>query len=320
MVRLSWVSLCGALVLCGCSGAPAPAAKNAPAEQPQAKGKRLNGSRVSIWLPEGMYRPTRLMALRLDDPALIVVLTEATVAGPEGAQGFLAGMQESGRLVSSAEVERGEAKGFLGEAPSNIEGMTRKLMGLTAGTATVGVVVQYAPEGQALAERILSSIQLDPGAKLDPLALSGVKVGELAGFEVQSGISQPITFFEAGSKPPLAPEAAALALMMLPYPKAEVSDEDLGQMLGATLGNLNPKMDKAKSVELQVDGKPTFAFVTSGERDGATIAVFAFITRYEDSALAGFAHVGEAKADAVLPRVQKLVKSIQLDPAIVGPL
>jgi len=43
-------------------------------------------------------------------------------------------------------------------------------------------------------------------------------------------------------------------------------------------------------------------------------------TRYEDSALAGFVHVGAAKADAVLPRFQQLAKSIQLDPAIIGPL
>lgn len=283
-------------------------------------GKRLNGSRVSLWLPEGMYRPTRLMALRLDDPSLIVVLTEGTAGGPEGARGFLAGMQESASLVSSTQLERGEAKGFVGEAPSNVEGMTRKMMGLTAGTATAGVVVQYAPEGQVLAERILGSVQLDGGAKLDPLALSGIKVGELAGFEVHPGISQPITFFEAGVTPPLAPEAAAIALMVLPYPKAEVSDEDLGQMLGSVLGNLNPKMDKLKPAELQVDGKPTFAFVAPGERDGAAIVVLAFITRYEDSALAGFAHVGAAKADTVLPRIQQLVKSIQLDPATVGPL
>lgn len=312
--------MCGALVWCGCSGAPAPAAKSSPVAAPQAQGQRLNGSRLSLWLPEGMYRPTRLMALRLDDPMLIVVVTEGTANGPEGARGFLVGMQESAKLLSSSPLERGQAKGFLGEAPSNIEGMTRRMMGLVAGNATAGVVVQYVPEGQALAERILGSVQLDGAAKLDPLALSGVKVGDLAGFEVHPAISQPITFFEAGVKPPLAPDAAALALMVLPYPKADVSDDELGQMLGSTLGNLNPKMDQLKPIELQIDGKPTFAFSAPGERDGAAIVVFAFITRYQDSALAGFAHVGAAKADAVLPRMQQLARSIQLDPGTVGPL
>jgi hypothetical protein len=318
MSRLSWVCL-GLLGLVACGGAPAPGSAKSPngAAAP-LESKVLKGSRLSMWLPDGMYRGTRLLALRLDEPLVVVALAEFTGADEAAAEQLLAGMREGAELPQAEETTRGGARGFIGAAPG-INGMTKQILGLKAGKAGALVVVQYQPSGEDIAKHILDSVRVDERAEMDPLLLAGITLGDRAGLEVATTMSQPIILSEKGARPPLSSTALRFALMTAPYPKADVSDEELGQMLGGAIADLKPDTSRAKGSEFQLDGRPAFYLIAPGEADGKPVAIYGFVARGKDSALVGFGHVGVASADKDLPRLERLVQSLKLDDGILGP-
>lgn len=318
MSRLSFVWL-GLLGLVACGGAPAPgAAKSPDGAATAATAKVLKGSRLSMWLPDGMYRGSRLLALRLDEPLVVVALAEFTGDDEAGGAQILAGMREGAELPRAEEATRGEARGFIGAAPG-INGMTKQILGLKSGKTGALVVVQYQAGGEAIAKRILDSVRVDEQAPMDPLQLSGYSLGDLAGLEVKTTMSQPIVLVEKGSRPPLSPTALSFALVTMPYAQADVSEEELGKMLGRAIADLKPDTERAKGSEFQLDGRPAFYMIAPGEKDGQKVAIYGFIARGQDTALVGFGHVGLDSAEKDLPRLEGLVQSIKFDDSVLGP-
>lgn len=318
MMRLGWAYL-GVLGLVACGGAPAAGAAKSPAGvEATASSKVLKGSRLSMWLPDGMYRGSRLLALRLDEPLVVVALAEFTGQDEAGGAQILAGMREGAELPQAEEAQRGEARGFIGAAPG-INGMTKQILGLKSGKTGALIVVQYQAGGEAIAKRILDSVRVDEQAPMDPLQLAGIAVGDLAGLEVTTTMSQPIVLAEKGARPPIAAKALRFALITMPYAQAEVSDEELGQMLGRAIGDLKPDTERAKGSEFKLDGRPAFFMIAPGESDGEKVAIYGFVARGQDTALVGFGHVGVANAEKDLPRLERLVQSIKFDDSVLGP-
>jgi hypothetical protein len=67
-------------------------------------------------------------------------------------------------------------------------------------------------------------------------------------------------------------------------------------------------------------GRQGFEIVAPGQKDGAVIDVYAFMVRGNDSAFAGFGHVGKKQSAETVKRLSKLVRSVELDDSILGPV
>ncbi|HYQ15391.1 MAG TPA: hypothetical protein VEQ58_06535 [Polyangiaceae bacterium] len=299
------------------AAAPTPAPVAAPTSEPGAI-VRWKGSRVSLWAPKSMYRQTRLQYLRQDEPLVVVAVAELTAETPAQTREMLAGAQQGAGVVQPEPVKRGNAQGFHGRAETDANGLERRVLGLADGLATAVIVVQYKAAADALVTKILESVTLDANAPLDPLALNGISVGDDAGFAVSDGSSHPVMFFEKGKKPPIPAGDPSFVLMSLPYPKTQVTDAELGAMLGVTLAHYAPNMDKANMNSFEVAHQPAFVMAVPGALDGKAIGLYAFISRRPDTAFVGFGHVRPSAMKDVAPRFERLVKSIQLDDSIFG--
>jgi hypothetical protein len=313
VVALTW----GTLACGGTSAAPASAPAQAAPTNAEPSVMRMAGSRVSLWVPPEMRRPTRLAFVKMDEPLALIAIAEMT--SPDGSPtDMLAGAKQGAELVDEQPAERGKAKGFIGNGKSET-GLERRVLALGDGAAIAVIVAQYQKEAAPIVERILDSVQLDGAAALDPLALSGISISDRAGFAVWNTASQPIMLVDEGARPPLSESTASFALMSMPYPKPEISNEELGQMLGSVIGKKNPNMEKAKMDAFPIAGSEAFVVAVPGEKDGKPVGIYAFITRRPDSAFLGFGDVGLAQFETALPRFERLAKSIQLDDSIFSP-
>ena len=292
--------------------APVPPTKPAA---PDGKVTELPGSRVSLWLPSGMQRPTRLPFLKLAEPLLVVSFGEFT-RDPASTDTFLAGAKDGAKMGESRPVSRGQAHGFLGHVAADETGLERQILALAAGGAVAMINLHYAKEAEPLVSKIVESVELDAEKPLDALALSGIQLGDRAGFEPSSAAAPPLLLTEPGVKPPLN-GAPSLALMSVVYPKPNLSDNELGEMLGASLGHYQPDMRAAHEEELKIGTCPAYSFDAPGKDQGAPVIVYGFIARCPDSALLGLATARLAQAKAVLPRFQRVVRSLQLDDSIL---
>ncbi len=323
MTKLA-LALCGlGLLGCGAKGgeqAPAQAATHAPAARApaaEAAGSltRWKGSRVSLWIPEQMRRPSRLAFFKMDDPVVVIAIAEMTA--PTGSyEEMLAGARSSENFDGEEPVARGNAKGFLGRSKSEKTGLTRQILGIGEGSAAAVIVAQYEEGAATVVRRILDSVELDASAKLDPLAVSGIGVADMAGFEAWDIASQPAILADQGARPPVASDVATFALMSLPYPKPEISDDELGQMLGSVVGKMQPDMAKANMRTLAIAGTEAFVVTVPGKKDGEAVGIYAFVLRRPDSAFIGWGDVALPRFDETLPRFERLAKSLRLDDSI----
>lgn len=315
IVVLGW-----GLAGCGGQAAPqAPAKTAAPTPAPEPAVTHWSGSRVSLWVPKEMRRPTRLAFFKMDDPVAVIAIAEMTAPGGAPVTEMLEGARSGSELTDEQPVTRGNAKGFIGKAKSDETGRTRQLLGLGEGSAAAVIVAQYDERAAPVVQRILDSVELDAKAKLDPLALHGVGIGDMAGFETWDAASQPIILADQGARPPIAAGVATFAFMSMPYPKPEISDDELGQMLGSVVGKLQPDMAKAKMDTFKISGTDAFVVAVPGQKDGKPVGVYAFILRRPDSAFLGWGDVALSEFEKTLPRYERLVKSVRLDDTIFTP-
>jgi len=314
-----WVglALCGlGLIGCGAKAAEQPAAQTpAQAAVSEPGTARWAGSRVSLATPPNMKRPTRLAYFKLEEPLIVIAIAEMTAPDGKAAE-MMEGARNGAKLVDEKAATRGTARGFVGHGTTDQNGLERQVLGLEQAGAVAIVVAQYQKEAEATVERILDSVRLDASAKLDPLALHGISIGDPAGFEVWNVTSQPIIMADLGARPPVPDSVAKFALLSMPYPKPDFSDEELGQMLGSVIGKKQPDMQKAKMTTSEIAGTPAFVVTAPGQEDGKPIGIFAFILRRPDSAFLGFGDVALSKLEATLPRYERLVKSLRLDDGV----
>ncbi len=294
---------------------PGPAHVALPSE---GNDLRLKGSRVQVWLPSGMQRPTRLPAFRLREPLMAVSFAEFTLE-PAGSEKFLSGAEEGAELTDSHPYTKGKLHGFVGHTKIEDPGMRQQVLGIANGNAAAIVTVQYAEVAEPLAAKILDSVLLFEDDALDALALSGISVGDKANLEVSNRVSTPILFTEPGVKPPLN-GAAALVILSVPYPKPNLTDQELGEMLGGSVGRYAPNMEKAKEEELKVGSCPAYSLTAPGLDQGKPILLYGLIARCPDSALLVTGTLRSGDEKKLLPRFQKVVRSLTLDDSIFAPL
>ena len=318
------IALCTGLLLAAsaCGGA-ASSPKSAEAQAGETAGSGLitaRGSRVSLWLPEGAVRPLRMLLYVNENPGVSVGIMEMTGADEKAAgemlRGAIDGATEQG-LEEQSPASRGAASGIL--AQGEVRGLAVKVLLLRQGLAIASITVQHEPSAAAIVEKILASIRVNEKAALDPLAVHGMAIADLRGFEVWPMMAHPIVLREPGTKPPFPPGAPLLALMVLPYEKPDPTDQELGQALGGLLANMQPNLEQAKHRPFKLDDLPAVEVIAPGKKDGVEIEAYGFIARGADSAIAGFGHVGKERSADVVQRFAGLVGSIQLDDSIVGP-
>jgi hypothetical protein len=274
------------------------------------------GSRVSLWTPAAMRRPTRLPYLRQEDPLVLIGLAEMSADDAAGLQQMMAGAKHGAELSEEAPAKHGSAQGFIGRAAPDASGLSRQVLGLADGLAAVIIVAQYQAPAAPLVTKILDSVTLDSTVVLDPLAVNGIRIADDAGFAVSNSSSHPVLLLDKGKKPPLRPEDSLLTLLSLPYPKPGTSDEELGQMLGLILARYQPFMPAAKMDSFAIAGRPGFVISAPAKNDGRPIGLYGFVARCPDVAFAGFGHTPVGSMNRVAPRFERLVKSITLDDTI----
>jgi hypothetical protein len=162
---------------------------------------------------------------------------------------------------------------------------------------------------------MLDSVKLNEADALDAIALSGISAGDKAGLEVSSRVSTPVLFTEPGVKPPLN-GAPSLAILSVPYPKPDMTDEELGQMLGGALVRYQPDATKVKEAELKIGPCPAYTLIAPGQDQSKPIIVYGMIARCPDSALLGIGTLPAAAEKKMLPRFDKIVRSLSLDNSI----
>lgn len=332
---------CGFLAACGGSApstakSPEPAASAAPAATVAAKpveakpaepapvtlptegsDTRLKGSRLQMWLPVGMKRPTRMPALRFPEPRLVVSSVEFTV-DPEGVEQFLKGANEGAELSDGHPYVKGKLHGFVGHAQVEDPSKRQQILGVASGNAAAIITVQYAAVAEPLANKILDSVVLFENEPLDALALYGMSVGDKAGLELSTRVSTPL-LTEPGVKPPLN-GAAGLVIMSVPYPKPNLTDEELGQLLGGSLNRYVPNMEKAKEEELKIGSCPAYSITAPGLDNGKPTVIYGVIARCPDSALLVTGTLRPSDEKKILPRFQKVVRSLSFDDSIFAPV
>jgi hypothetical protein len=345
MSRLVWLVLCGGWLNLSCaakapppavtqappaaaSGASAPTA-SLPADEPAKVGQapaadagrvvHWKGSRVSLWAPNAMQRPTRLQYLRQESPLVVVAVAEMTADNEAATKQILSGAKQGAELKQETPAAHGSARGFTGKSEPDPSGMARQILALADGPAVTIVIAQYQASAAPLVTRILDSVVLDGKAELDPLALNGISIGDDAGFAVSNGFSQPVMFADKGRKPPIGPGEPSFVLMSLPYVKPDTSDRELGIMLGTTLAKYQPDMSRASMDSFAIDGREAFIIAAPGMYESTAVGVYGFILRRPDLAFAGFGHVRAVAMKQVGPRFERLVKSIRLDDSIISP-
>jgi hypothetical protein len=316
-----WVALFLATSACGGASSAPKAAEAEGAASPAGQLVTPPGSRVSLWLPAGTERPMRMLVFVRVNPTISLAIVEMTAkdekVAAEMLNGGIEGVEDKG-LTRDAPVSRGGASGFLARGEKG--GLPMKVLVLRHGLALTTISVQYEAAATAEVDKILESIALNQSAALDPLAMHGVAVRDLRGFEVWPVASQPILLREPGTEPPFPAEAPTLFIMVVPYEEPNPSDEYLGRVLGSVLVKLEPNMEQAKESKLEVDGRPGFEIVVPGKNDGVDVDVYAFVARGRDSALAGVGHVGKKRSAEVMKRFSDLARSIKLDDSILGPV
>src|SRR5258705_4395789 len=136
MVRnryLVWGLLFGCFACSPKAAAPPQATADAVAVE---SGKtRLSGSRVSLWTPKEMRRPSRLAYLRMDEPLVVLAITELTGRDAAATKLMLDGAKDGAKLSDEKPVTHGAASGFIGHGTSDETGLRRQILGLAAGPA-----------------------------------------------------------------------------------------------------------------------------------------------------------------------------------------
>jgi hypothetical protein len=188
----------------------------------------------------------------------------------------------------------------------------QQILGVAQGNAAAVITLQYPESAEPLVKKITDSVKLLPGEPLDAFALAGLNVADQAGLQVSGRVSTPVLFTEPGVKPPLN-GAPSLALLSIPYPHPNLSDEELGQMLGGALKRYEPDPQKVKEGELKIGPCPAYTLTAPGSDQGKPAIVLGMIARCPDGALLGIGVVRPADAKKYLPRFDKIIRSITLD-------
>jgi hypothetical protein len=297
---------------CGVKESASPAKSGA--EAPAEVVTKWRGSRVSMSTPPELRRLSNATELRMTRPEVALVVIEVTAANVEG---VLGGLKKQLGVQDELPVTRGAAKGFMGAAQSEETKETNKqtsVLALAAANAGVLIVADYEADAAPIVKRVLSTVQLDATARLDPLALHGVQVGDMAGFEVSDEISTPIKFVEKGKS--MLP-AAAFELKVMPAP-SDAAVAGLSEALFSEARASSTVSDFKKEART-IAGQPAVVATFTDQQDGQPIGGYLVVAQSAGSVMIGASKAVLADHRELVPRLERLMGSLQLDPSLSAP-
>lgn len=269
------------------------------------------GSRLTVWLPDGVERLGRAFIYRNSNSNLVIALAELTATEGEGSQlvsGVVGGAQ-------GLELESDATKGALRKVLLTGKKMDReaRLLLLEEGGRAATIYVLFSAVYAKQAEKILASAKLDPRATLDPLRLHGLTLGPLGGMEIGNTTHQPVLLTRKDQTPPIPSTSAVAFISINPHNYGDaITSEQLGGIVGANIANLNPNFEEAKINELVISGHPAQELLLQGEKDGIPMAIYTYAIPDGDCAIVAVAYVQRDKADTEMADVVPLLRSLEL--------
>ena len=226
-------------------------------------------------------------------------------ASSEGGMGVVDAFVERPGFVEKREIIHDGHDGTLVEADSG------RALVLVSGDEVGAVFIRYGRPKRPLDARvIIDSLRFEPDGELDTLAIMGVAVDHVDGLEVRNVHGGMIVFSEPGLEPPIASGAASFMIMYNPT-ASELSDHELGALVGAVVSNRNVNKDTASLESLTIDGLQGFELTGEGQKNGTPIGIYAVALRASGGAFIMLGEVGTQRATQMIPKLRALARSFR---------
>jgi hypothetical protein len=300
-----------------CGGA---AASSAQAGQAAGDGTSLRvvtmpGSRVRLSLPRGFCRPNRQMAL-LNREGVALVVIEGNLPSQMTATDWFAGLREEMNKwatgpVDTREIKRAEAVGTVARMSlGNQRTMVADLSGANGAFATV--IATYDPKLEKIADAVVSTVDLDPRAPLDPFAMLGLRLSETTGFDLVAGPVPPVELKESAATPPSSAATYSVAVLPPPLPMPALPADALREVLAAQLAMNSVDLKPEAVTMTTIDGMAAAeATLDEPGEDGARIYAAALMDR--GAVLIAKGRVPRGRPSLV-DRFQRMTRSIRRVP------
>jgi hypothetical protein len=293
--------------LAACSLAACDPAKpaEAPAPAPAAAApdlEHIEGSRMRFFLPDDYERipHTSTFIHRASMTSLMVVELDG---GEKGEAEIIKGFGEKFGVSERHALER-DGMQALGLEAEGARGLV-----IRSGDAVGAVVMSFQdPKRLAEIEGVLNSTHLDPKAELDGLKILGVELA-LDDLEPHASAGGSVFFLEPDVDPPLPTGAPSIALSYVPTPGG-LTDNELGQLVGASLRHLNPDPDSSQVTPTSIDGLAGFELLAKGKQEEIPLTVFAIAVHNDDGTFLFYGSVAADKEAEALPKFRALAASL----------
>jgi hypothetical protein len=239
-IRWSIVVVAGAaaLILPACGGASATGEGASAKLGADLRAVSVSGSRVRLALPRGFCRPTRQLAL-VNREGIALVLIEGNLPSQTTARDWFAGLQAEMKKWATGPVETKEVKkaGAASTLTRMSLGKDRTMVADIAGDngAFATVIATYNPTLEKTAEAVVSAVELDVRAPLDPFAMLGLRLPDTAGFEVAAGPVPPVVLKEKAPAAGTLGATYSVAVLPAPATPAVAAADALRAVLAAQL-------------------------------------------------------------------------------------
>ncbi len=284
--------------------APAP---SFPSPPPTVR-VQLEGSRVSLILPNGFSRLAFTTMLAESGRSTVVSLSETDLLGLDGQQatrlasGYLPKIQGN-----QTTFDRAGSKGIqlIGEKQAALviyDGHGRNSLVLVTGQTKID---------PTMVETLFKSVLVDFSRPLDPLALHQISFANPAGFVVLPMAGSGVTFGEQRSEIPK--DAREVTTLTVTYsPTTQPSNESVMWFLAGALRGKQFKQQYEKAFE--VDGLAGLERLGTGNTERSEVFVYCACVGSAATGTFCFFGSGElVRAAVLLPRMKQLVRSFRRD-------
>jgi hypothetical protein len=270
---------------------------------------------VKLGLPRGFCRPTRQLALVNRDGVALVVI-EGNLPSQTTATQWFASMQgEMNKWakgpVQTTEVKRAGATGTVTRMSLGKQRTTVVDLAADNG-AFATVIATYDPSLEKTAEAVVSTVEIDARAALDPFAMLGLRLSDSAGFDLVPGPVPPVVLKEASASQPASGATYSIAVLPLPPPPARAPADALRDVLTAQLAihsvDLRPEAISMTSIDGALAAEAT---VDAPGQDGARVYAAALMDRGAILLFKGRAALANA---SMIERFQRMTRSVRRDP------
>ena len=256
------------------------------------------------------------MALVNRDGIALVVI-EGNLPSQITAGEWLASLGDEMNKWASGPVETREIKraGLTGTVSRMSVGKEKTTVADVAGDngAFATVIATYDPRLEKTAEDVVSTIDLESQARLDPFAMLGLRLFDVAGFDLADGPAPPVVLKETGL--PLEPGTATYSVAVLPAPPSLAASpaDALRDVLTAQLAihSIDLKPDAVSTT--MIDGMKA-AETTADEPGQGGARIYAAALMDQGAVLVFKGRVGVSRAGHFLDRFQRMTRSVRRVP------